>query len=350
MANTPRPATRAWAIYALSWFTFGLGFAALFWYRDRGPSWVGTRSALIVMLPAALLGVVVVKVCRRINLLSIRGPGAVAAHLVGALAYPLLWIGSTSLLVAASNWATTGRWAWRLAPEHVLHWHYLTGVLIYTTLAAITYGLEFVVRSERLRQHAEWQLLRAQLNPHFLFNTLHALFALTRTDAERAERGLDRFSNVLRYSLHVHRHDREWVSLREEWEFTRDYLTLEALRFGDRLRWEADVSPEALACAVPPVSLQPLVENAIRFAVDPRADGASLVIRARVVDRSLELRVEDDGPGCVLEDALRSPGVGLRSIRARLSVLAPGTGRLRVDAAPGRGFAASIQLPVRQSG
>ena len=239
-----------------------------------------------------------------------------------------------------------GSWEWLFPPEHVWHWHFLSGVLIYITIAAVYYGQDSSMRAERSRERAEWQLLRAQLNPHFVFNTLHTLVALARTDALTSERGIDRFSRMLRFSLSVNREDREWVRLDEEWGFVRDYLLLEELRFGDRLRWKADLSPAALACAVPPIVLQPLIENALRFAVDPRPEGAHIAIAAQVEKGTLILKVTDDGPGCDAARVALSRGVGLRSIRARLAALASADGHLHIETAPGRGFVVTVALPA----
>lgn len=335
-----------WSLYGLIWLTYALGWVALAWIRDGGPSWQTTLGAARLMFPAALLGVGVLALSARIDLAGGPSLRTITPHVLGALVYPVLWVATVSGSAALMAGLSSGAWRWRLPPEHVLHWHFLSGVLIYVTLAAVSYGLEVSRRADSARLRAEWHLLRAQLSPHFLFNTLHTLIALVRADGKRGEYGVECFSRVLRFTLSVNRHQREWVSVAEEWAFASDYLALEELRHGGRLWWEAKVSPEALRCALPPILIQPLLENALRFAVEPRTEGARLMIQAEVQDGKLVLRVADDGPGCDVTDAARSAGIGLRSIRARLDALTPGVGHLRIESSPGRGFTAMVILPA----
>ena len=337
-----------WAAYALGWLTFALCFAAASWMRAGGPSWSVLSAALLVMSPAALLGVAVVFVCTRIDLVAVRSVATIAPHVAGAVLFPILWIAAVSALSAAIRGLDGGGWSWGLPPAHVVHWHTLTGILIYVTVAAVTCGLLFTHRSEEMRKRAERQLVRAQLNPHFLFNTLHALFALARSDADAGEAGVDRLSRVLRYALRTPGDDIDEVSLADEWSFALDVICLEKLRVGERIRWHADLSLAALECAIAPVLLQPLVENALRHAVGPCVDGATLSVEAAVREGMLRLRVSDDGPGSAPEVTARSSGLGLRSIRSRLAGAAGGSGRLDVDTAPGAGFTATITLPARR--
>ena len=204
----------------------------------------------------------------------------------------------------------------------------LDAVLFYGILSTGSYLIGAVSRlreqearaakAESLRMRAELAALRGQLNPHFLFNTLHTLTALVRRDPETAERALERFGDMLRYVLDVKRSAREDVTLADEMQFVHNYLSLEQLRLGDRLEVEERIDPETLDCVVPSLTLQPLVENAIKYGIAPIARGGTLFVIAFFDDESLVLEVRDDGPGAPANILDTASGVGLRAERQRL--------------------------------
>ena len=181
------------------------------------------------------------------------------------------------------------------------------GVLVYCWLYGLVAGVCYAARAnQRVRaeallaaraeaaaSRAQLQALRAQLNPHFLFNALHSVGALVREDPARAEEAVERLGDMLRYAIGDGAE--EEVPLSEEWAFTESYLALESLRYGKRLRIEKHVSPEALSCMVPAFVLQPLVENAVRHGIARRLGGGSLVVHAKVTGEDLALEVRDDG-------------------------------------------------------
>lgn len=170
---------------------------------------------------------------------------------------------------------------------------------------------------------AQLKMLRYQLNPHFLFNTLNAISTLILDrDTATANRMVSSLSAFLRHSLDADPMQR--VSLRQELEAINLYLGIEKLRFAERLRLVVDVQPEAYAAAVPSLILQPLVENAIKYAVAKRVEGGEIGIAARVAGGVLEIALRDDGPGFGALGADGLPdgrGVGLRNARERLRVL-----------------------------
>src|SRR5207245_2548157 len=137
--------------------------------------------------------------------------------------------------------------------------------------------------------------LEAQLHPHFLFNTLHAISALVRSDPAAADRTIAALGDLLRLSLQSR--GTQEVPLRQELDFARRYLEIEQTRFRDRLRVTFDVAEAALDGRLPILVLQPLVENAIRHGISPRSSGGSLRIAAARRDGTLCLEVEDDGVG-----------------------------------------------------
>jgi LytS/YehU family sensor histidine kinase len=232
------------------------------------------------------------------------------------------------------------------------------GVIFYSVIAAVSYVVRIatrlreqdarLARADALRMRAELAALRGQLNPHFLFNTLHTLTALVRRDPDTAEHALERFGDMLRYVLDVKRSAREDVTLGDELEFVRNYLALEQLRFGDRLRVVERIDPDALDCALPSLTMQPLVENAIKYGVAPRAGGGTITIGAACgADGTvLELDVGDDGPGARSDALDAATGVGLRAVRQRLDTRYPAHATFSVTTAPGRGFAVHLTLPA----
>ncbi len=196
---------------------------------------------------------------------------------------------------------------------------------------------EAVLRAVTLAQEAQLKMLRYQLNPHFLFNTLNAISTLILDNQNRtANRAVMRLSEFLRYTLDQDPMKR--VTLRQEIEALDLYLGTERLRFGERLRLEFAMEGTALDALVPSLLLQPLVENALKYAVSPRELGGMVRIEGRVRGTMLELSVTDDGPG--LDDSSRPTerrgGVGLRNTLERLAVLYGDNYRFAVlDSHPG---------------
>jgi two-component sensor histidine kinase len=194
----------------------------------------------------------------------------------------------------------------------------------------------------RLAQ-AQLDVLRMQLHPHFLFNTLQAIAALIRRDADAAERALARLGDLLRHLLDTS--SERQVALGQELRFLRAYLDIEQLRFGPRLTARLDVDPGLHAALVPPLILQPLVENAVRHGI-ARCDGPGRVeVRARRDGDVLRLEVWDNGPG--LADAPANgarKSIGLANTRARLAHLFGARQRLEVRSET-EGVLAAVELP-----
>lgn len=165
--------------------------------------------------------------------------------------------------------------------------------------------------------HAQLQSLKLQLQPHFLFNTLHAIGSLMHYDVPTADRMLSRLSEMLRTSLRES--DNPVVTLKQEMAFIEAYIDIEKIRFEQRLAVQWVIPDDLLGSAIPPFILQPLVENAIKYGVAPRADGGTIVIRAYADKASLMLEVEDDAPA---QSGLQKGfGIGLNNTRQRLAAL-----------------------------
>jgi len=195
---------------------------------------------------------------------------------------------------------------------------------------------------------AQLRLLQAQIEPHFLFNTLANVHSLMERDTPRAKQMLETFTDYLRASLGQLRHTDS--TLDAELAMVRSYLTLLQIRMEDRLRFEIDASEEAMAASLPTLLLQPLVENAIEHGLEPTIDGGRVSIRARVIDGQLDICVNDDGMGRAAPRRSRRQGSGmaLANIRERLKTRYgdKATFTLHPQAV---GMQASLSLPFRRN-
>ncbi|HEX8394804.1 MAG TPA: histidine kinase [Longimicrobium sp.] len=347
---------RFWLLYAAAWLPYGSLYTALF-VVDNGVSLPrALRDTGINLSTAALLGAGVVLLCDRLRWPPRRPALFAAVHVACALAYSCAWFASLMLGLSITTSLRAGRWFPVWFNGAAQHWQLFAGVMAYGTIAGISYAVQAgalfreqearAARAEVLRARAEIQALRAQLNPHFLFNTLHSLMALVRHEPASAEDALERFAGLLRYTLHAKRNEVDDVPLADEWDFVRDYLALERIRLGARLRVEEEVDEDALDCTVPAFALQPLVENAIRHAVAPRARGGCIRIVIARADDALRIAVHDDGPGADPAALDGAPGLGLRVIRQRLETRYGGAAVMTVRTAPGEGFSAEMRIPV----
>jgi len=189
-----------------------------------------------------------------------------------------------------------------------------------------------------MAQQAQLIALRAQINPHFLFNALHSVGALVTSDPARADQALECLGDLLRYALGSENE----VLFAHEWKFTQDYLAFEHLRLGERLRVDAAADAAVASAMVPPLILQPLVENAVRHGIADRADGGRIELRALAEDGRLVLRVSDDGRGYTEEPG---DGLGLTSVRRRLAALYGEQASVATESSPG-GFVVTVTLPL----
>jgi LytS/YehU family sensor histidine kinase len=183
-----------------------------------------------------------------------------------------------------------------------------------------------------------------QLNPHFLFNTLHSISSLMHQDTEGADRMMVRLSDLLRAALESS--DTQEVALHDELEILQRYLDIEQIRFGSRLTVKLDIAPDTLDARVPNLILQPLVENAIRHGIEPHAQPGRIGLRAQRVNDRLTLEVCDNGGG-LRKDELAEEGVGLSNTRARLQTLYGEAHDFEFCDAPGGGLLVRMTLPFR---
>jgi len=231
-------------------------------------------------------------------------------------------------------------------------WGFLLSSLgISLAFLAFFYQREKGLALARQATEARLKLLETQLEPHMLFNTLANLRALIQTDPPRALDMLDRLNGYLRATLKASRTDSVGGghTLTSEFDRLRDYLELMAVRMGERLRYTLALPEDLAQHPLPPLLLQPLVENAIRHGLEPKVAGGTIAVEARRQGAHLELRVQDSGVG-MEKPAGHHPasdsGFGLNQVRERLASL-PGGGQLRLSSRPGEGTTIVLMLALK---
>lgn len=240
--------------------------------------------------------------------------------------------------------------------RNIVPWQVASNFFLYGLIAGVSYAVRgswgsrdqrlAAERAERLRAQAELAALRAHINPHFLFNTLHSVTQLLRGEPERAEAALDRLSELFRYALRLDREHVEVVTLEDEWKFCTSYLWLEQMRMGDRLRVEATISDDALACTIPPFTLQPLIENAVRHGLSPKVGVGTLNVHAYENNSILHIEVGDDGVGADAQTLNESPGIGMRAVRQRLIARYGPRSNMRIVATNDHGVTIHLAVPA----
>jgi hypothetical protein len=318
-------------------------------------------------------------------------------HGLCAIAFTLSWSTISSLI----NRMAYGEEFANATLNTTFLWQWLWGLFMYTGVVlaftmvlnarAARASLLAAAQADAARVQAELSALRGKLNPHFLFNTLNTLIALTRRDAKLAEQNLLRFSNLMRQVLDNQRNGREVNPLEAEIEFARDYLELEQLRLGNRLKVQWQIDERSLDIDLPALSLQPLIENSIVHGIAPKIEGGTITIESRIEKQGTQLCliIRDDGVGTINSEATNpsalkaaaatSPsvqpanssagarsataarststqsipkrkGLGLSAVRQRFEMFAqklePSERVFSVKTAPGQGFEITIVLPI----
>ena len=197
------------------------------------------------------------------------------------------------------------------------------------------------IESEKRQLEAHLKLLQAQIEPHFLFNTLANVSSLIESDSVLARRLLERLIDWLRIALARARSDN--TTLGDELEMLENYLQILKIRFGERLSWNLAVSEKVRTIAFPPMLLQPLVENAVRHGIEPKIGGGNLNISAQIEDNQLIIKVDDDGVGV---NTNSTPGAGLENVRARLSTLYGEAGKFELVSKAEGGVTATMEVPL----
>lgn len=255
-----------------------------------------------------------------------------------------------------------------------LHSHYWLVELAICASAPVVVGIPLKIwNAERLKRQLEEQsrlllearldALQRQINPHFLFNTLNSIASLVRSRPELAREMVVKLANILRVLL---KHREAFVPFSEELAFTDDYLDIEVVRFGEKLRVVKEIAEETLPVLVPSMLLQPIIENSIKHGLEPRIGVGTVILRSLFVsDGRLLIEVEDDGIGMDPEAAENLPqpgsrefrtgaedsnGIGMRNVRERMEVLYGNQAEVELVSRPGRGTKVRLVMPVLDAG
>jgi two-component system, LytTR family, sensor kinase len=335
---------RAWLAIWTGWTALALFFAAStsLSYRSTGrpANWSLTIArALSEWWLWALLTPLVAALARRFPLHGPRRLRHVAMHVVCGAAIALV----KTVADRAIFGLLTGFWMYWLVSTLALQF------AIYGAVVAAAHGVGYYQRS-REREHFEaqladtrLQLLNMQLQPHFLFNTLNTIAEMVHEDPDKADAMIGGLSDLLRRTLDLG--SLQAIALAEEIDLVSRYLDIQRTRFGDRLRVRIDVDPAAQDARVPPLLLQPIVENAIRHGLAARLDAGRIEIDAHVAGDTLRLVVTDDGSGDAGEVIAGPERLGLGNTRARLEALYGGRARLELTPVAGRGARVTIEIP-----
>jgi LytS/YehU family sensor histidine kinase len=284
-------------------------------------------------------------------------PFLVGIHLVAVVAYLVLWSALKVALYPVDDLMTgialPRNWdLFRILVIHEAHdalWFYGTTVAISELLRYQGKYRERETRAAILESqlaHAQLTALKMQLDPHFLFNTLHAISSLMHEDASAACKTVDRLSDLLRLSFESG--NEQEVTLRREMEFLEGYLEIQKTRFRDRLNVRLHLEPRTLEALVPNMILQPLVENAVKYGIASRLTPGNLEIRAEDHGEVLRLEITDDGPGLSPNPAGQpTKGVGIANTRARLQQLYGEAHLFSLSKAPGGGMHVRLDIPFR---
>ncbi|MDQ3816651.1 MAG: histidine kinase [Acidobacteriota bacterium] len=349
-----------WGLIALAWTLFAVFFTSeaviIRAYAGRPLNLAGTLVAWLICAYAWLALTPFVLYLADHFPLERRGwLKHLLAHLTASALFALLhltlYVG-VAMLVAPDAGNQTFFTA--LRSIFVTNFHF--DLLTYWAIVGLRHALGYYrkARERELRAlqletrlaQAQLDALRMQLHPHFLFNTLNSISVLMAEDVRAARRMLTRLSDLLRKSLE--NGGSTEVSLRDELEFLESYLEIEQTRFQDRLAVRTHVDPSALDARVPNLILQPLVENAIRHGIAPRASKGTVEIRAERQNGMVELQVSDDGVGlgeASAESLMK--GIGLRNTRARLEQLYGAQASFELRERDGGGLTVTIAIPFR---
>lgn len=344
IATTPRALwTATWATSGVLWFFYV--------YTQRRDAAYALLAAAVVAGGVAAYAAAAWRMARVIPWRPGRRLPALLAHVLCAHLFALALAAVCVLVTSLHDGAAPLAVVSYVAVE--LHLAIYLSVALYGISVLLAYwsGTEHDLRLRELRlaraeaeaAHERLRALRAQLNPHFLLNALHAVGTLVPREPASAQRGLDQLGHLLRYVLAAS--DDEHTTVADELDFVRDYLALERLRLGARLEVVFDIDDETLDCALPPFCLHVLVENAIKHGIAPRRQGGQIRIGSRFEGEQVCLSVSDDGPG---QASARSAGtgIGLRNVQRQLETRYGATARLELHAAPGTGFTAKLSLPI----
>ncbi len=334
---------KSWLLYVAVWAPLGAILGLLI---SVAGSLTAIETAAVIVPVTAILALVCLSpwyACRALPLKSTSAARLLGQHVLAAVVVSGALLFVARVLVNSLSGVLPG-----------LGEHFPAASPVLAAMVAMIYllsiAMHYVVieaqtsrRSELLAREAQLRALKAQVNPHFLFNSLNSISALTAGDAMRAREMCIQLADFLRTSLRLG--ERPSILFREEMELTRMYLGVEQVRFGQRLRVAMDVEPACEECEVPALVVQPLVENAVKHGIALIGEGGEILMLGRRVKEGLRFTIEN--PYDPLAPASRS-GIGLANVRQRLEARYGKAARLEVEASDDI-YRVTMTLPVKTS-
>lgn len=330
-----------WRIYIAFWLIYGAGYVVVFASQPNYSFWQAVAIASGCVIPGAFWGYWVARYYRASLAEKSFAKLSMMPPVAFAILFTCVWMLSVLLLEAARLSWQAENWRWARWQWVEIHWQLFAGLAIFVAIvsgAHIEASVKRVVRAERLAIQAQQLLAQAEretlltrFSPHFLLNTLHALMALVRSDVALAEQAIEQLGDMLRYVIRVSQAGKTLVRCSEELAFVQQYVGLERLRLGGRLQLRMDVSDDVLNALIPPLLIQPLLENGIKHGISQIASGGELQLHLSRASKGnseseLVIVVENNTLHELINEqndlqrqGLKS-GVGLELIRRRLDV------------------------------
>lgn len=345
-----------WPVFVLFWTAIALSFATNLHLSQKVPWREAILSSLADWYSFALLSIPMLSLARRFQFHRDNWRMTALLHLFASIFFSGFWImlraGLAQLQRILDHQPTD--FSTDFVNLFIKSFH--LNLWIYWVILAVSHAFENYrklsdrelknAELERSLTQAKLRALQSQLNPHFLFNTLHTISALMHIDVEKADRMVAKLSDLLRSALD--NTDEHVIPLRDEVAFLKRYLEIEQTRFGDRLTVTMEIPEDTLNAEVPNLILQPIVENAIRHGIEPHAKSGKIHLSARRDNGQLILEVRDNGAGLRADN--KRQGIGTSNTRLRLQQLYSDRQTFTLQNLPEGGLLATIALPLREGG
>ena len=369
MENSFKHDVKHYPLYFLLWTGFGLfyfsqGLTQRLVFHDPNPWWRYLVAWLVGVYIWALLTPLILWLGRRFAIEHSNWLRWTALHLLFSAGFSIFELVVENALYAWLRLFPSTAPDFRAILMQAIVRGFHGGVLDYWIVLGLQSGihyyhryrersqevLQFQLRASELQSQlvgAQLNALKMQLQPHFLFNTLNAIMVLVRQQRSRdAELMLGHLSDLLRGVLEDH--NSQEVSLHRELEYLQIYLSIEQVRFADRLKVEIQSDPVTQEASVPQLILQPVVENAVRHGIGRSSSAGMILIRTTINDGRVEIRVQDDGPGLSATSLKEGEGIGLANTRARLKQLYGEEASVDLENGEERGAVVTMRFPFRR--
>lgn len=352
--NIPKVWRRAYLLICL-WYGVNFAVSAFFEWKLKRPFAYVLWNGLYLWTALCLLIALIFLYSHW--LFRFRAVTQIIGHAIGLVAF-FLTMGSLSYFFTDYMDGLVHLDNWKEFMIELLDWEALRFYDQYIITVAVYYVISYfqglqrkeTEKTELILKNKEMQisLLKSQINPHFLFNTLNSISTLMHSSKDQARKVITQLSDIFRYALDSH--TGKMVKLAEEVDFIDSYIRIQQVRFGDRLAFRKEIDNACLGLSIPPMILQPLVENSVKYGIAPKEDGGTISLVIRREPRGVYFEVSDNGLGKKAEKVMdgSSSGVGMKNTDMRLkSYYGPGAG-LRVHAAED-GYSVSFIIPVLES-